>query len=149
MPNFPTKFYCLVSDKDKGVHHLDRDLLAFMLTNALPDQKFETPDQIREITSTASRIEGGIIIGYPKGGIELVGLPYSSVAGITKMRYEHERALSLQADDSAIGPFRYMVIFNKTAMRLMCWHDHGGERIIPPGRICDLDQGPDGFYVSE
>jgi hypothetical protein len=146
MPQFPTKFYCLSSDLTKGLHHLDKDVLAIMLTNTSPDQKFETPDQIQEVAPTSSHEDGGIVFGYPKGGVEISGLIYSSVNGITKVRCESERISAIIAEGEQIGPFRYIVVFNKTAGRLMCFHDLGGEYTAFSGEKILIDQGPDGIY---
>jgi hypothetical protein len=141
IPKFPRKFFCLPVDRDKGLHHFDRDELAVMLTLQTPDQNWQTPDQVPEIAA---------VNGYPKGGMPLKNCRYSALDGMTKVVCD---PVVLKCplggrDAGAIGPFRYVVIYNKTAGRLIGFQDRGGPDELAPGQILVINFGPNGVFSS-
>lgn len=136
--NIPRKFFCLCPDKDKGVHHFDRDEIAILLTNVEPNQSWETPLQVVQIAETASIDPDG----YPAGGISVKNQQYSCADGISKITCDR---IELDAQTAPIGPFRWVVIFNKTAGRLMAFQDIG-EHLAEPGDNIKIDFSTNGVY---
>lgn len=136
MEKLPSKFYCLATDRDLGRHNFRNDEIAVMLTNSEPQRTWETPADVPEIPA---------VNGYVAGGFALTKKQFRSVRGVNNLLVS---PLVITASGGEIGPFRWLVIYNKTAGRLMSFVDYGGEDEIAPGQALTIDFGLNGVHSS-
>jgi hypothetical protein len=127
------KFNCFVADINNKVHNLGSDTLEVALTNTLPvatqtsvaSEITYTNLSARDITTTSSTQTGGTY------KLILVNLTLTSSIG-------------------DVAPFRYIVIRNKTANKLICWFDYGSSLTLhgANGDILNLVfDGTDGLFT--
>lgn len=106
-----TKFYCFEEDKAHKKHNLGSDQLVVALTNVAPVATNTVLANITEIsyTNLSSRNITRVSSGHTLGVYRLV-----------------LQDLELTAS-GAVGPFRYAVIYNDTAVNdeLIGWYDYG------------------------
>ncbi len=122
------KFHCFVGDLGLKVHNLDTDTLKIYLTNTAP---------LTSNTIKADIAEIAIANGYT-GPVDVVAT-YSQVAGVG----------SLVGTDvvitatGAVGPFRYVVLFNDTAAGdpLIGWWDRGSSLTLANTEVFTVDFG--------
>lgn len=125
-----TKFYCLTEDLAEKVHNLASDTLKVMLTNTAPALTNTVPADITEIAAG---------FGYTAGGNTLTVTASSQTSGVYKLVASDS---TFTAAGGSIGPFRYAVVYNSTATKLIGYVDYGGAITITTGNsfIIDLDQ---------
>ncbi len=122
------KFNSFVEALAEKVHNLDSDTLKVALTNSAPAA---TMTKLSELTGA---------IASP--ALDSVTLTVSS-SGQTSGTYKLVLAdLTMTATD-AVGPFRYVAIYNDTATNkeLICWYDYGSEVTLASGDTFTLDFG--------
>tara|TARA_R110002167_G_C12706374_1_gene654682 strand:- start:5058 stop:5474 length:417 start_codon:yes stop_codon:yes gene_type:complete len=110
------KFDQFVADRSNGVHNLGSDTLKFALTNTAP---LATNTVIANITQI------GGVNGYTTGGTA-VGITSSTQTAGTYSLVPTADVVFTAAGGS-MGPFRYVVIYNSTAVGgpLIGWYDRG------------------------
>lgn len=108
------KFYDFTEQLLRGVHDFDNHTFKLMLTNSLPVVGNTIKADIPEIAAGN---------GYVAGGATL-GLTIAEVAGVATLRASE---VTFTATGGSIGPFRYAVIYNDTAINkpLVAWFDYG------------------------
>lgn len=137
MEKLPTKFFCLSMDLGTGIHNFRDHDIAVMLTNIEPQREWENAAQVKELDA---------INGYPAGGFIL---QKTGVRRDGTTTYWLARPVIVVAKEKAIGPFRWEVLYNKTAGRLISFLDYGGEDDVIPGQALTLDFGIDGFFITD
>lgn len=130
------KFHCLLEDAFEGKHNFAGDTLKILLTNTAPVATNTIRSQLVEITAQN---------GYPSGG---VSLPVSSSAHSSGVYRVIVSDVTLTAT-GAIGPFRYIVVYNSTSATnpLICWYDYGSSLTLNTGEsfLFDFD-GTNGLF---
>ena len=118
-----TLFDLFDQDIGKKIHNLGSDSFVALLTNTLPAQT--TAEAISDITQIAN---GN---GYTTGGVSLTSVTWAQVSGGTWMF--SAAAFSWTSSGSGMATFRYGVIANSTASKLVGWWDHGSGLSVAVG----------------
>jgi hypothetical protein len=115
---------------EKG-HNLGSDTLKVVLTNSEP---VNTYDQLADITQIAN---GN---GYTTGGITATISSSSQTSGTYKLVL----ADVVFTASGAMGPFRYVVLYNDTAAgdELIGWWDYGSAITLASGETFTVDFDP-------
>lgn len=123
------KYYCSVEDIPEKVHNLGSDTLKIALSDAAPTLTHTTLSQISEITAGN---------GYSTGGGTVTVSSSSQTTGTYKLVASD---VTFTASGGDIGPFRYAILHNTTADKLIGYWDVGTETTITSGNTytCDLD----------
>lgn len=123
------KYYCSVEDIPEKVHNLGSDTLKIALTNTVPTLTHTTLSQIGEISAG---------FGYTGGGGAVTVSSSSQTTGTYKLIVSD---VTFTASGGSIGPFRYAVLHNETANKLLGYWDVGTETTITTGNTytCDFD----------
>jgi hypothetical protein len=98
------KFHCFVEHLAEKVHDLQNDSLKIMLSNTAPSQSNTVKTDITEIASTSN--------GYTAGGTALSGKTSSQTSGLYTL--DASDVVFTQSGANAIGPFRYVILYNDT-----------------------------------
>lgn len=108
------KFYDFSEQLLRGNHDFDNHTFKLMLTNTAPVVGNTVKADITEITAGN---------GYTAGGATL-SLTITEVSGVATLRANE---VTFLASGGVIGPFRYAVIYNDTAVGkpLVAWFDYG------------------------
>jgi hypothetical protein len=134
-----TKFNAFVEHEAEGVHNFASHQLKVALTNTLP-------------------VAGNSVYGdltSPLGTTNLSGAtPFNittSTSSQTSGTYRLILADLLLTATGAVGPFRYVVIYNDTptspADPLICWYDHGSSISLANGETYNIDfDGTNGLF---
>lgn len=132
-----TKFNQFVEDKAHGVHNLGSDQLVVALTNSAPVATNTVLANITEIayTNLSSR-----------------NITTSSSAQ-TSGTYKLILADLVLTASGAVGPFRYVVIYNDTTVTptdaLICWFDRGSSLSLVSGDTFTVDfDGTNGLFTD-
>lgn len=122
------KFQQFVEDLTKKVHNLSADTLKVALTNSAPLAANSVLADLTEIDYTYCSARTLTITSCEQ------------TSGTVKLIIED---LNLAASGGAVGPFRYVVIYNDTpsspADPLICWFDYGSSITLNDGEDIDLD----------
>lgn len=125
------KFSSFVEAVAEKVHNLGSDTLKIALTNSAPSA---SNTQLSDITQIAN---GN---GYTTGGSALTVTASSQTAGTYKL-VANDLVFTASG---AMGPFRYVVLYNSTATNgeLIAWWDYGSSLTLASGETftVDLDQ---------
>ena len=124
------KFNQFVQDICSKVHNLGSDSLNLLLTNTAPNaadikvNESVSPDQIQS-TSNANEIAAGN--GYVQNGQTITVTTSSQSAGTYTLAANQ---VVWTASGGSIGPFRYVVLYNHTALTnatrpVIAWWDYG------------------------
>lgn len=120
------KFHCFVEDLAEGVHNLASDQLVVALTNTGPTAA--TDDELADITE----------ISYTNLSSRNVTTSSSSQTSGT---YSLVCADLVLTASGAVGPFRYVVLYNGTAANdeLIDYWDYGSEVSLASGETFTVD----------
>ena len=120
-----TKFQPFVEDLAEGVHNLGSDQLAVALTNSAPSA---TDDQLSDITE----------ITYTNLSSREVT---TSTSAQTTGTYKLVCADLTLTASGAVGPFRYVVLYNDDATNneLIGYYDYGDEVTLASGETFTVD----------
>lgn len=126
-----TKFQQFVEDLGKKVHNLDADTLKVLLSNDTPSA---AGDAVK--ADLTSELGGGN--GYTAGGHALTGVDYEQSGGTAALAATD---LTFTASGGTIGPFRYAVLYNDTAVGdpLIGFWDYGASITLQDGENFTLD----------
>jgi len=129
------KFQCLVEDLAEKKHNLASDTLKVALTNSAPAA---TMTKLSELTGA---------IAAP--ALDSVTLSVSS-SSQTSGTYKLVLADKTMTATGAVGPFRYVAIYNDTAANkeLICYFDYGTAVTLASGDTFKLDFGTELFSLA-
>lgn len=135
------KFNVLPKDILSAVHNFTSDSFKVVLTNTAPVAA--SNEVLADITQIA---DGG---GYTAGGYALDNVALSVSAGVAKVVIDDE---TITAAGGAIGPFRYLVVYNDTptspADPLCFYYDYGGALTLADGESLSTDfDGTNGVFT--
>jgi hypothetical protein len=108
------KFNAFVADVGLKIHNLNTDTIKAMLTNTLPVAANAVKGDITEIAAGN---------GYVAGGAACTVQSYAQSGGVAKLTLTGPTFTAT----GAVGPFRYVVLYNATAagLNLIGWYDYG------------------------
>ena len=125
------KFQAFVEHVAEKVHTLQTDTLKVMLTNTAP---------LATNTIKTDLIEIAAGNGYVAGGSVSAQVTSVQTAGVYKLVLTD---VVITAAGGAIGPFRYVVLYNDTptvpAKPLIGWYDYGAAVTLLTGEILNVD----------
>lgn len=117
------KFHVFVEDLAEKVHNLGSDTLKVFLTNTAPNAATHTAyDGVTGTTGPAEIAAGN---GYTAGGNTAAVTSSAQTSGTYKLVLGDPATWT--ASGGSIGPFRYVVLYNDTAVsdQLIGWWDYG------------------------
>lgn len=122
------KFDCFVENLAEKVHNLGSDTLKLMLTNSAPSASNTVKTDITEISAGN---------GYTAGGHA------TSVSSSAQTSGTYKLVLSdvVITASGAIGPFRYVVLYNDTSTSdsLIAYADYGSSISLAAGETFTID----------
>lgn len=126
------KFNIFALDLSNKVHNFGSDQFAIMLTNTLPVVTNTVKANITDL-STAN--------GYTAGGTNATTTSNTQTSGVEKFILA---TVSITASGGNIGPFEYVVLFNKTTAsgNLIGWYDYGTALTITNGNTFSVQFDP-------
>lgn len=121
-----TKFQSFVEALAEKAHNLGADVLTVALTNTIPVNTNTVLTDITEISYTYCSARAITITSS------------AQTAGTYKLTLTD---LTLTASGGAVGPFRWVVIYNDTAAtdELIAWYDYGSVITLADGETLELD----------
>lgn len=122
------KFQSFVEALGRKVHNLHADTLKVMLSNVAPVATNSLKAHITEIAAGN---------GYVAGGSQIGGNQYVQAAGVAKLTGNN---VIISASGGPIGPFRYAVVYNDTALNdeLIGWYDYGAAATLQAGESVNV-----------
>lgn len=122
------KFNSFVEALAEKVHNLGSDTLKVMLTNSAPSAANTVKANITEIAAGN---------GYTAGGTQAVISASSQTSGT----YKSVLADVVFTASGAVGPFRYVVLYNDTATNdeLIAYADYGSSISLANGETFTVD----------
>ena len=129
-----SKFNDFTDQLGRGVHNFGTNTIKLALTNVLPD--IATAVGLGNITQI---VTSG---GYTDGGYTMTGVTWSESNGVGKLVIAD---YSIVASGGAVGPFRYLVLYNDTAVSpadaLIGYYDYGSAVTLNDGEnvVVDFD----------
>ena len=122
------KFNSFVEALAEKVHNLGSDTLKVMLTNSAPSAAYTVKANITEIAAGN---------GYTAGGTQAVISESSQTSGTYKLVL----ADVVFTASGAVGPFRYVVLYNDTATNdeLIAYADYGSSISLANGETFTVD----------
>ncbi len=132
-----TKFQQFVEDLAHGVHNFDSDTIKVALSNASNAPSASADAVLADITTIAAP------------AVDSVTLTKSS-SGQTSGTYKYVPNDLTMTANGAVGPFRYVIIYNDTATGdpLICFFDYGSEVTLASGDTFKLDFGAELFSLA-
>lgn len=125
------KFQAFVEHVAEKVHNLQTDTLKVMLSNTAP---------VAANTVKLDLIEIAAGNGYVAGGSATAQVSSAQTAGVYKLVLTD---VVITAAGGAIGPFRYVVLYNDTqiapAKPLIGWFDYGAAATLNIGESLTID----------
>lgn len=119
-----------VEQVNKAVHNWSSHTFKAMLTNS-------APVATNTIAANLTDISAGN--GYSAGGMTLDTVTLTETTGTAKVTIADE----VLTATGAIGPFRYIAIYNDTATSpadaLVCWYDYGSSISLANGETFTID----------
>ncbi len=128
------KFHEFVEEKNHGGHALNTDQLAYAITNTAPTLATDTV-----LDTVTAHPEPPAIDGYTTGGENIVTASSAQTGGAYKLTLTDDQ---LVAGPGGIGPFRYVLVFNKSstpANKLIGHYDYGSSITLTDGETFDVD----------
>ena len=132
-----TKFQCFVEDLAEKKHNLASDTLKVAFSNASNAPSASADVKLADITTIATT------------NLDSVTLTVSS-SSQTSGTYKLVLADLTMTASGAVGPFRYVIIYNDTAANdeLICYFDYGSEVTLASGDTFKLDFGTELFSLA-
>lgn len=131
------KFQCFVEDICEKKHNLGSDTLKVALSNASNAPSASADVKLADITTVSV------------SNLDSVTLTVSS-SSQTSGTYKLVVADKTMTASGAVGPFRYVIIYNDTAANdpLICFFDYGSEVTLASGDTFKLDFGTELFSLA-
>ena len=132
-----TKFQCFVEDICEKKHNLGSDILKVALSNASNAPSASADVKLADIDTVSV------------ANLDSVTLTVSS-SSQTSGTYKLVVADKTMTASGAVGPFRYVIIYNDTAANdeLICFFDYGSEVTLASGDTFKLDFGDQLFSLA-
>ena len=132
-----TKFQCFVEDLAEKKHNLASDTLKVAFSNASNAPSASADVKLADITT---------IVATNLGDLSLSVSSSSQTSGTYKLVLAD---LTMTAS-GAVGPFRYVILYNDTAANdpLICYFDYGSEVTLASGDTFKLDFGTELFSLA-
>ena len=132
-----TKFQCFVEDICEKKHNLASDTLKVALSNASNAPSASADVKLADITTVST------------ANLDTTTLTVSS-SSQSSGTYKLVVADLTMTASGAVGPFRYVIIYNDTAANdeLICWYDYGSEVTLASGDTVKLDFGTELFSLT-
>ena len=130
-----TKFQQFVEDLAHGVHDLETDAITVALSNTAPSASDDAV--LADITTVSTAKLDDVT-------------PTISSSGQTSGTYKLVLADLTMTASGAVGPFRYVILYNDTAANdpLICWYDYGSEVTLAKDDTFKLDFGTELFSLA-
>ncbi len=130
-----TKFQQFVEDLAHGVHDLETDAITVALSNTAPSASADAV--LGDITTVSTANLDDVT-------------PTVSSSSQTSGTYKLVLADLTMTASGAVGPFRYVILFNDTAASdpLICYFDYGSEVTLASGDTFKLDFGTELFSLA-
>lgn len=125
------KYQCLVEDLAEKLHNVSTDVLKLILSNTAPDLAADA------VLADAAEIVAGN--GYTSGGHTVTVTASSQTAGVYKLICDD---VTITASGGAIAQFRYAILRNSSANRLMLAWDYGSALTPVAGQFFKWDLSP-------
>lgn len=126
MPSL-TKYYVFTEDLAEKVHNLGSDTLKVVLSNTAPDLTDTDLASVGEITAQN---------GYAAGGHQASQVSSAQTNGLYKLVVND---VEITASGGSFGPFRYVILINSTANRVIGYYDYGSSISINNGEKFTTD----------
>ncbi len=125
----PIKFSSLSEALCEAIHNFGADTLKVALTNTAPSVSNTQLSDLTQITAGN---------GYAAGGFDITVSSSAQSGGTYSLVLN---AATLTAAGGAIGPFRYVVLYNDTATNdeLVAYFDRGVELTLSDGESYTID----------
>lgn len=132
-----TKFQQFVEDLAHGVHDLETDVITVALSNASNAPSASADAVLGDITTVSTANLDDIT-------------PTISSSGQDSGTYKLVLADLTMTASGAVGPFRYVIIYNDTAASdpLICFFDYDSEVTLANGDTFKLDFGSELFSLA-
>ena len=132
-----TKFQQFVEDLAHGVHNFDTNTIKVALSSAANAPSASADAVLADITTIAAP------------AVDSVTLTKSS-SGQTSGTYKYIPNDLTMTASGAVGPFRYVIIYNDTAASkpLICFFDYTSEVTLASGDTFKLDFGTELFSLA-
>lgn len=114
-------------DLAEKVHNLGSDTLKVALTNTAPDATDTDLTSVSEISAGN---------GYSSGGATVAQSSSAQTSGVYKLVIGDA---TFTASGGSIGAFRYAVLINSTANRVIAYYDHGSGVTLADGESFTVD----------
>lgn len=130
------KFQQFVQNVGDGAMNLNSDALWIMLTNTAPNAADTVYNATAaQVQATSNAPDLGTANGYTNGGTISAGTAYSQTGGTATLSGGN---VVFTASGGSIGPFRYVVMYDKTAgtvttRPLIGWWDYGSSITVTNG----------------
>lgn len=123
-----TKFHSFVEAVGQKKHNLHSDTLKWMLTNVAPSQANSVKADITEIAAGN---------GYSAGGAQQPNNSFTQTGGLAKLLGD---TTVITASGGTVGPFRYAVLYNDTALNdeLIGFADYGQSITLQAGESVNI-----------
>lgn len=115
------KFYDFTEQLVRGTHDWDLNTFKIALTNTAPDQSWITIGTVTQITQAN---------GYTTGGYPTSIQTISEASGTTTVQGTQ---VVYTASGGAVGPFRYVILYNSTSNGLIAYWDYGSAITLQDG----------------
>ena len=131
------KFQCFVEDICEKKHNLASDTLKVALSNASNAPSASADVKLADITTVST------------ANLDTTTLTVSS-SSQSSGTYKLVVADLTMTASGAVGPFRYVIIYNDTAANdeLICWFDYGSEVTLHANDTFKLDFGTELFSLA-
>jgi len=132
-----TKFQQFVEDLAHGVHNFDTNTIKVALSSAANAPSASADAVLADITTIAAP------------AVDSVTLTKGS-SGQTSGTYKYIPNDLTMTASGAVGPFRYVIIYNDTATSdpLICFFDYSSEVTLASGDTFKLDFGTELFSLA-
>lgn len=134
MANY-VKYQCFVEDLAEGKHNLSSDAITVALSNTAPNAG--THVKLADVTAVSTANLDDVT-------------PTVSSSSQTSGTYKLVLADLTMTATGAVGPFRYVILYNDTAANdpLICYFDYGSEVTLASGDTFKLDFGDQLFSLA-
>lgn len=118
------KFHPFIEEIAKGNHKFGTDVFSLALTNSAPSPAYATRAQVSEI-SYAYASDRDLTLNSA-----------NQTNGLLRVIFADH---IISANGGSVGPFRYLVVYNKSNDKLIGWLDYGSNVTVLDGQSLGVD----------